>query len=53
MANSRVCCQTLRPVLGSEVMEKKKVKRKTRSLLDKLDSQFASVCGFEFIKVMA
>ena len=49
MANSRVCCQTLRPVLASEVMEKKKVKRKTRSLLDKLDSQFASVCGFECV----
>ena len=28
-------------------MEKKKVKKKTRSLLDKLDSQFASTCGFE------
>ena len=28
------------------------MKRKTRSLLDKLDSQFASVCGFEFMKVM-
>lgn len=33
-------------------MEKKKVKRKTRSLLDKLDNQFASVCGFEFVEMM-
>ena len=33
-------------------MEKKKVKRKTRSLLDKLDSQFASVCEFECLVVM-
>ena len=28
------------------------MKRKMRSLLDKLDSQFASVCGFEFVEMM-